>query len=203
MVTLSALSWGSWPGGRRDAGDELVHGARPCGSVGSPRRGEHRFDVGREVRGDVVALAGRQAIGERRQDAAHYRLRHVRVDAGADGGLEKVAQRVGGRMDGSPGRWAGVAGRQADVEVRLDADDARQCGDRTFDLFGLRHARHLTMEQCNVVFDHHVDVGQVESLLQAAERGTDAVGQHIVAHFGIGVAATSRESIPRVVRQVA
>lgn len=82
--------------------------------------------------------------------------------------------------DRSAGRRASVACDQTDVEPGIDASHTGHRGDRRIDFVDLPIRADLAVQQRDVVVNHHVDMREIEALLERAERGSDAIGENEV-----------------------
>jgi hypothetical protein len=87
--------------------------------------------------------------------------------------------------DCSAGRRARVACDQADVEPGIDADDTGHGGDGCIDLVNLPIRADLAVEERDVVVNRHMDVREIEALLEWAERRSDAIGENEVDDIGV------------------
>ena len=72
------------------------------------------------------------------------------------------------------------------VQVRLHAVDPADLHDRVLEARGLRVGRDRAVEDRDVLVDHDVDVRDVEPPLEGSEARSDAVGEHVVGHVGVG-----------------
>lgn len=87
--------------------------------------------------------------------------------------------------DCSAGRRASVPRDQADVEPGIDAGDTGHRGDRCVDLVNLPIRADVAVEKRDVVVNHHVDVREIEALLEWAERRSNAIGENDVDDIGV------------------
>jgi len=83
-------------------------------------------------------------------------------------------------------RGAGVAVEEPEVEVRLNVSNARYIASRRFDRGGLMGPFDLTVEKRDVILDHHMHVGEIESLLDWPKRRADAIGKRQVVDVRVG-----------------
>ena len=189
FVTPSAASCGISPVSAAIPCDELLHGSRLRSAVYAAWRGEQGPHIGGEMGGDMVAFISREPISEGGQNASHHRPGCALVDASRDGGVTQGAKCLRRWMYGTAFRRPAVAPDEADMQIRLHARHTCHRGDRPFQLGGLLVSVHFPVEQGDVVLHHHVNVGQVEPLLETAQRRANPIGQYVVDDVGIGMTA--------------
>jgi hypothetical protein len=98
------------------------------------------------------------------------------------------------RLNDCPaGRRSSVACGEADVQPRIDAGDTGHRGDGCIDLVDLPIRGDVAVEDRDVVVNRHMDAGEIEALLEWAERRSDAIGENEVDD--IGVRATSSQPV--------
>jgi hypothetical protein len=71
------------------------------------------------------------------------------------------------------------------VEPGIDAGHTGNRGDRSIDLVDLSIRADVAVEERDVVVHHHMDVREIEALLEWAERRSDAIGENEVDDIGV------------------